>query len=55
MIDVQNGLDIKNIFDLVRKEIHGIFKTNNPTEEQVKDYKHSLQEIAKYPIDDSKF
>ena len=36
MIDIQNGLGLKNMTDLVRKEIHGIFETNNPTEEQVK-------------------
>ena len=33
MIDVQEGLGVKNISDLVRKEIHGIFETKNPTEE----------------------
>ena len=27
MIDEQNGLGIKNVFDLVRKEIHGMFGT----------------------------
>ena len=27
MIDVQNGLGIKNMSDLVRKEIHGIHGT----------------------------
>ena len=43
MIDVQNGLGMKNISDLVRKEVHGIFKTNNPTKKQVKEYKRSLQ------------
>ena len=52
--DVQNGLGIENISDLVRKEINGIFKTNNPTKKQVKKYKRSLQEITKYPMDDSK-
>ena len=43
MIDVQNRLGMKNISDLVRKEVHGIFKTNNPTKKQVKEYKRSLQ------------
>ena len=47
MIDIQNGLGFKNICDLVRKEIHGIFNTNNPTKVQVKEYKRSLQEIPK--------
>ena len=31
MVDVQNGLGIKNISDLVRKEIRDIFETKNPT------------------------
>ena len=34
--DVQVGLGIKNISDLVRKEIHGIFETKKPTDEQDK-------------------
>ena len=38
MIDIENGLGLKNISDIVRKEIHDIFETNNPTEEQVKEY-----------------
>ena len=54
MIDIKKGLDLKNMFDLVRKEIHGIFKTNNPTKKQVKEYKSSLQEITKDSMDDSK-
>ena len=54
MIDIQNGLDLKNMSDLVRKETHCIFETNNPTEEQVKEYKHSLQEIIKDSMYDSK-
>ena len=31
MHDVQDGLGIKNISDLVRKEIHGIFEIKDPT------------------------
>ena len=54
MTDIQNGLGLKNMSDLVRKEIHGIFNTNNPTKEQVKEYKRSLQEITKDSVDDSK-
>ena len=38
MHDVQDGLGVKNMSDLVRREIHGIFKTKNPT-------KRSNQEI----------
>ena len=33
MNDVQKGLGIKNMSDLVRKELHGIFETGKPTEE----------------------
>ena len=36
MNDVRNGLGIKNVSDLVRKEIHGIFETKNTTKDQVK-------------------
>ena len=36
MIDVQNGLGIKNVSDIVRKELQGIYETKNPTEEQVR-------------------
>ena len=54
MIDIQNGLSLKNLSDIIRKEIHGIFNTNNPTEEQVKKYKRYLQEITKDSMDDSK-
>ena len=32
MRDIQDGLGIKNISDLVRKEVQGIFETKNPTE-----------------------
>ena len=45
MINVQNKLGIKNIFDLVRKNIKSIFKTKNPTKKQ--------KEISKKPTDDS--
>ena len=31
MIHVQNGLGIKNVSDLVRKNIQGIYETKNPT------------------------
>ena len=39
--DVQDGLGIKNISDLVRKEIHGIFETKSPTKDQIRKYKRS--------------
>ena len=42
MIDIQNGLGLKNMSDLVRKEIHDIFNTNSPTKEQFKKYANVL-------------
>ena len=45
MNDVQNGLGVKNMSDLVRKEIHGIFETKNPTKDQVKKYKRRKNEL----------
>ena len=35
MCDVRVGLRIKNMSDVVRKEIHGIFETKNPTKDQI--------------------
>ena len=35
MKDVGSGMRVKNISDLVLKEIHGIFETKNPTKEQI--------------------
>ena len=40
-----DGLALKNISDLVRKEIQGIFETKYPTKEQIKKYKKSEAEI----------
>ena len=39
MHDVKGGVGIKYIFDLVRKYIHGIFKTKNPTTNQIRNVK----------------
>ena len=39
MIDIQKKLDVKNIDDLVDKEIKGKFKTNNLTDKQIQKYK----------------
>ena len=55
MIDVQNGLCLKNISDLVRKEIHGIFEIKNPTQGQIRKYKRTEKEIDKKSKSDSKF
>ena len=51
MIDIQKKLDVKNIHDLVDKEIKGKFKTNNLTDEQIKKYKIHGSEL----IDGEKF
>ena len=36
---VHDGLGVKNMSDLILKEIHGISETKNPTKEQIKKYK----------------
>ena len=38
MIDAQNGLKLKNLPDLLRKEMYGMFETSDLTEEQKKKY-----------------
>ena len=53
--DVQNGLGLKNVPDLVRKEICTIFETKNLTKEQKRKYIKTKSEISKIPTDDSKF
>ena len=55
MLNVQNKLGIKNISNLARKNIQGIFETKNPTKKkQIKKYKRSQKEISKKPTDDTK-
>ena len=44
-IDKQKKLDVKNIHVLVDKEIKDKFKTNNPTNEQIKKYKEYGPEL----------
>ena len=39
MHDIQVKLGVKKISDLIRKEICGIFNSNDPTEEQIWDHK----------------
>ena len=39
MKNVGSGMGVKNISDLVLKEIYGICETKNPTKEQVNDTK----------------
>ena len=45
MNDVQNRLGIKNMSDLVRKGIFGIFETKNPTKDEVEKYKRRENEL----------
>ena len=47
MKDVGSGMGVKNISDLVLKEIYGICETKNPTKEQVNEYKMTKREIDK--------
>ena len=43
--DVQKGIGAKNMSDLVRKEIWGIFRTKNPTKDQIRKYKRREKEL----------
>ena len=45
--DVGSGIGVKNISDLVLKEIYGICGTKNPTKKQVNEYKMTKREIYK--------
>ena len=47
MKDIESGMGVKNISDLVLKEIYGICETKNPTKEQVNEYKMTKREIYK--------
>ena len=47
MKDVGSGMGVKNISDLVLKEIYGIRGIKNPTKEQVNEYKMTKREIYK--------
>ena len=47
MKDVGSGIGVKNISDLVLKEICGICETKNPTKKQVNEYKMTKREIYK--------
>ena len=44
--DIGRKLDVKNIFDLVDKEIKGKFETNYLTKQQIRKYKRHGSEIA---------
>ena len=45
MKDAGSGIGVKNISDLVLKEIYGICETKNPSKEQVNKYKMTKREI----------
>ena len=45
MKDSGSYIGVKNISDLILKEIHGVLKTKNPTEEQINKYKMTEREI----------
>ena len=45
MKNVHNGLGVKNMSDLILKEINGIYKTKNLTKEQIREYKMTEREI----------
>ena len=47
MKDVEDGLGVQNISDLVLEEIYGIYRTKNLTKEQIKKYKMTEREIFK--------
>ena len=45
MKDVGNGLGVKNISDLVLKEIYGIYEKKELTKEEIKNYKMTQREF----------
>ena len=45
LVNVEDGLGVQDIYDLVLKEIYGIYKTNNLTKEQIKKCKMIEKEI----------
>ena len=47
MKDVGSGVSVKNISDLVLKEIYGICETKNPTKKEVNEYKMTKRKIYK--------
>ena len=48
MTDVGSGMGVKNISDLILKEIYGICKTKNPTKKQANEYKMTKRQIYKF-------
>ena len=47
LVKFGNGVGVKNISDLVLKEIYGIYEIKNLTKEQIKKYKMTEREFLK--------
>ena len=47
MKDIGSGIGVKNISDLVLREICSICETKNPSQEQVNEYKMTKRQIYK--------
>ena len=45
MKNVHNGLSVKNISDLIFKELYGVYETKISTKRQIKKYKMNEKEI----------
>ena len=45
MCDVQKGIGVKNMSDLMRKEVWGILRSKNPTKDQIRKYKRREKEL----------
>ena len=45
MCDVQEGIGVKNVSDLVTKKKLGYFKNKNPTKDQIRKYKRLEKEL----------
>ena len=47
MKDIESGIGVKNISDLVLKEIYSICETKNPSKEKVNEYKTTKKQVYK--------
>ena len=55
MRDIQNGLGTKNISDLLRQQMRGIYETKNLTKEQKRKYIKTKKEICSSLENDYKY
>ena len=55
IIDVQKGLGLRDMSNLVKKEIYCIFETKSPIKKQKKKYIRTESEITRKPTDDSTY